>query len=122
MLIKDYYLINHMTKTGETAVFFITLRADSTVYEGHFPAEPISPGVCNIQMIKECAELVAGKPLLLNHLQQCRLTTLITPMKHSQVEVVLRLDEKEGTYRLKATLGKGADCYLELKAELSAEF
>ena len=119
MLIKDYYHINHISHQEDGATrFLITLRADSAVYEGHFPGEPVSPGVCNIQMIKECAEQVAGKPLFMDNLQQCRLTTLVTPLKHPEVEVILRLEEKDGIYKLKATLGKGADIYLDMKAEL----
>jgi len=119
MLIKDYYTIENVSKKGDgTSCFHIHLRPDSTIYEGHFPGEPVSPGVCNIQMIKECAEQVAGKPLLLNNLQQCRLTTLVTPLVHPQVEVTIQLEEKGEVYKLKAILGKGEESYLELKAEL----
>ena len=119
MLIKDYYTIEDVVKKDDgTACFQIHLRPDSAVYEGHFPGEPVSPGVCNIQMIKECAEQVAGKSLLLNNLQQCRLTTLMTPVQHPQVEVNIHLEEKGDAYKLKATIGKGEEVYLDLKAEL----
>ena len=93
MLIKDYYTIENVLKQDDGIVRFnISLNADCPVYKGHFPGEPVSPGVCNIQMIKECAEQVAGKSLLLNNLQQCRLTTLVTPLAHPQVEVKILLD------------------------------
>lgn len=122
MLIKNYYSIENVSKLEDgTSIFQISLNPECQVYEGHFPDEPISPGVCNIQMIKECAEQVAGKPLLMDNLQQCRLTTLVTPLKHTDVEVVLRLEEKDGIYKLKATLGKEADIYLEMKADLKNE-
>lgn len=122
MLIKDYYTIENVTKQEDgTTRFQISLRADSIVYEGHFPGEPVSPGVCNIQMIKECAEQVAGKALLLSHLQQCRLTTLMTPLAHPQVDVTIGLEEKGDIYKLKATIGKGETIYLDLKAELTED-
>ena len=122
MLIKDYYTIENVLKQENGAVRFdINLNADCPVYEGHFPEEPVSPGVCNIQMIKECAEQVAGKSLLLNNLQQCRLTTLVTPIQHPQVEVTILLEEKGDAYKLKATIGKGEDVYLDLKAELTED-
>lgn len=119
MLIKDYYIINDVSKgDNDTVRFDISLCADSTIYQGHFPGQPVSPGVCNIQMIKECAEQVAGKQLLLNNLQQCRLTTLVTPLKHPQVEVIVCLEEKGDIYKLRATLGKEEEVYLDMKAEL----
>ena len=122
MLIKYYYTIENVSKQENDVVRFdISLNADCQVYEGHFPGEPVSPGVCNIQMIKECAEQVAGKSLLLNNLQQCRLTTLVTPIQHPQVEVTILLEEKGDGYKLKATVGKGEDVYLDLKAELTED-
>ena len=122
MLIKDYYTIENVSKQENGAVRFdISLNADCQVYEGHFPGEPVSPGVCNIQMIKECAEQVVGKPLFLNNLQQCRLTTLVTPLAHPQVEVNILFEEKGDAYKLKATIGKGEDTYLDMKTELTTQ-
>ena len=118
MLVENYYKINGIVKEGEVTIFQIALNPDCKVYEGHFPGEPVSPGVCNIRMIQECAEQVAGKPLFLSNLQQCRLTTLVTPLAHPEVEVIIRMEEKGETYKLKATLGKGEEVYLDLKAEL----
>ena len=121
MLIKDYYTIENVLKQDDGIVRFdISLNADCPVYEGHFPGEPVSPG-CNIQMVKECAEQVAGKSLFLNNLQQCRLTTLVTPLAHPQVEVKILLEEKGEAYKLKATIGKNEDVYLDLKAELTED-
>ena len=122
MLIKDYYTIKNVGKQEDGATLFhVSLRADSAVYQGHFPGQPVSPGVCNIQLIKECAEQVVGKPLLMNNLHQCRLTTLVTPLDHREVEVRLFLEEKEPGYKLKATLGKGENVYLDMKAELKTQ-
>lgn len=121
MLIKDYYTINGVSTQEDVTVFDVSLNAESAVYRGHFPGEPVSPGVCNIQMIKECTEQVVGKPLLLSNLQQCRLTVLMTPEKHPQVEITIGLEKKENFYKLKAKIGKGEDTYLEMKAELTED-
>lgn len=122
MLMIDYYKIkDFLQKEDGTALFQVVLLSDCEVYEGHFPGEPVSPGVCNIQMIKECAEKIVGKPLLLSNLQQCRLTTLVTPLKHPQMEVTIHLEEMEDVYKLKATLGKGEKIYLDMKAELTED-
>ena len=122
MLIKDYYTIENVSKQENGIVCFdISLNVDCQVYEGHFPGKPVSPGVCNIQVIKECAEQVVGKSLFLNNLQQCRLTTLVTPIQHPQVNVNILLEEKEDAYKLKATIGKVEEVYLDLKAELTED-
>ncbi len=120
MLIKDYYEILSIAQ-GETATLFeVRLNPNCAVYAGHFPGTPVSPGVCNIQMVKECAEKVAGKVLLLSGIKQCRLTMLITPQEHPLLTVSIALNEKDEAYQLSATISHAdADC-LELKAELTA--
>lgn len=120
MLIKDYYTIEGTSHTEDnTYVFHIRLNPECTVYQGHFPGEPVSPGVCNIQMLKELAEQAVGKALFMSNLNLCRLTTLVTPQAHPAMSAILTLEEKDGSYKMRATLGKDNDIYLEMKAELN---
>lgn len=119
MLIKDYYTIEGTSQQESAYIFHIRLNPECNVYQGHFPGEPVSPGVCNIQMIKELAEQVAGRSLFMGNLQLCRLTTLVTPQAHPTMVATIVMEEKEGTYKLRATLGKKGETYLELKAELN---
>ncbi len=118
MLVKDYYTINEVTCADGVYKYLVTINKDCCVYEGHFPGHPVSPGVCNIQMIKECAEQAAGKSLFMNNLQLCRLTTLMSPQTHSQAEVILSIVQEGELYKLKATIGMADEKYMELKAEL----
>lgn len=121
MLIKDYYTIEGRETAEGKALFHIRLTPECQVYQGHFPGEPVSPGVCNIQMLKELAEEVVGHSLFMNNLNLCRLTTLVTPLTHPIMVATLVLEEKEGTYKLRATLGQGEETYLEMKAEMIAK-
>ncbi len=152
-----YYHILSSEITADAGVFRVALNADCEVYQGHFPGEPVCPGVCNIQMIKECAEMLlqggavsknspalwegagggatqggaVSRPhqerelnataptMLLSHIKQCRLTTLVTPQQHPEVEVrVAILSRSEDTITFRGTIGKGEEVYMELKGEL----
>ncbi len=116
MLINDYYTIQARQTTVAGEVFHILLNPDSKVYKGHFPDNPIAPGVCNIQMIKECAEKVVGHLLRIQSIPQCRLTRIITPLQYPQVEVTLQLQKNDdNTYQLHAQIGIAQDIFLILK-------
>lgn len=122
MLVENYYKVLSRRKEGEKELFEMSLLPECKVYEGHFPGQPVSPGVCNIQMVKECAEQIAGRELVLNYVQQCRLTTLVTPTVHAQVEVAVELTPtSDSAYRFRATIGRGEDIYLDIKGELNAK-
>ena len=86
-IMLTYYHILSSEITTDARVFRVALNADCEVYQGHFPGEPVCPGVCNIQMIKECTEMLlqggADMPsILLSPTKQCRLPTLVTPQQH----------------------------------------
>ena len=58
--------------------------------------------------------------ILLSHIRQCRLTTLVTPQQHPEVEVrVAILSRSEDTITFRGTIGKGEEVYMELKGELT---
>jgi 3-hydroxyacyl-[acyl-carrier-protein] dehydratase len=115
-MITDYYSFNRQRAEGETIVFDVTLNPDCPVYQGHFPDNPVAPGVCNIQMIKECTERIAGCPLLLEYLGQCRLTTLMTPEQHPQLNVGIRVLENNDTHiHIQASVGLGEVAFVTLK-------
>lgn len=122
--IKKISYPNSDTRHGK---FKIDLLADHPVYEGHFPGEPVCPGVCSLQMVKECAQIMAHEKFLISYIKQYRLMAVITPGQHPNLmlEINLNQEEKEGTgliYKMKAVctkLGEPDTKFFEISAELS---
>lgn len=92
MLIADYYTILGSERLDEqTFLFRFTLNPESDVYRGHFPDNPIAPGVCTLQMIKECIQTVLSRDTLrLPQVKQCRFSRLLRP-SDKQLELTVRL-------------------------------
>ena len=121
MLLNSYFTIASHRQQEDGHYFDLRLIADCEVYQGHFPGRPVSPGVCSLQMIKECAEQVVGRPLMLPLVNQCRYTALLTPQDCPEIQLHLVLTDQEGSYLLTAKLFRGETTYLELKAQAVAE-
>ena len=57
MLLKDFYTLAELDKSDtENLKAIIDLNKDHEVYKGHFPGNPVVPGVCLTQLIKEVME------------------------------------------------------------------
>ena len=57
MLLDNFYsILSSESSHSTTWTIQIELNPDHTVYQGHFPEHPVVPGVCLLQLIKECAE------------------------------------------------------------------
>jgi len=57
MKLRDsLYYINNKVTEGTAVRYDVQLDASHFIYQAHFPGEPITPGVCIIQIAKELLE------------------------------------------------------------------
>ena len=64
MLLENFYKIIHRKEREDgKREIEIELNPGHALYQGHFPGQPVVPGVCTLQMIKESAEQIVSQPL-----------------------------------------------------------
>jgi 3-hydroxyacyl-[acyl-carrier-protein] dehydratase len=91
MLLKDFYTIISLENTADSkykAVIFVNEKHE--VFKGHFPGNPIMPGVCMMQIIKELTEQITGSALFMQSLSNVKFMALINPF--NTPELLLDLD------------------------------
>ncbi len=123
MLLKDKYykIMKENRLDANNGVYLLSLLPQADVYRGHFPQKPVCPGVCNIETIRECAEMLTGRDLFIKTIKQCRLTAVATPQICPLIDVTVSVARIEGTDSY-SVIGKIADAetvYMELKGEFS---
>ena len=110
----DFYRILSKQVTDNTAVVHIELNPDCKVYEGHFPGLPIAPGMCHLEMIRECASLVWQQAVRFGTIKRlkfmqpidpriCTLLTL-TLTREGQNMTALLVSGEQDIVKLKATI------------------
>lgn len=52
MLLNDFFKITDI-KNADKYTISIEMNPKHDIYKGHFPGNPITPGVCLTQMVKE---------------------------------------------------------------------
>lgn len=121
MLLKDkfYKVVEETRVDDQNAVYRCELVADCDVYRGHFPEKPVCPGVCNIEMIKECTMMLTGKKLLIKGIKQCRLTAVAAPQVCPVVDVTVCATPIEGGYQVVARIADETQSYMEYKGEMA---
>lgn len=120
-MLNDYYKLVSVESGKQVNIYHVRLNPDCKIYEGHFPGSPVSPGVCNIQMIKECAEDLTGERLVISNIINCRMLEVIRPETHQELDVPLSVSFTDGQYLIVAELRcQGRTC-LKIKAEMNEE-
>ena len=118
----DVYSIEISSHTsGQEIHAKIALNADSPVYAGHFPGFPVTPGVCQVQMVKDILVEVLGIPLQLSKARDIKFNNIHEPGKVNTIYARIKY-EMDGHRRIhvNAQLFEGDTKYLSLKGEFEA--
>lgn len=104
MLIKDFYRVVSIQneETGYQAV--IELNKEHAVFDGHFPDNPVMPGVCMIQIIKELVESTTRKILFMQQVSNVKFMALINPQVEQILVVNFSIEEQEDLLKVKSSI------------------
>lgn len=90
------------------------MGADSPWFQGHFPGNPILPGIAQLALVKAVVAQAAGTAITVKALRRVRYRQMIRPNDSMKIEVVAAPDEKY-TYKFKIIVrdevaGSGTVC------------
>ncbi len=115
MLIKDFYSIKTTTQVNANTIHVnIVLNKDHEVFNGHFPGNPVTPGVCMIQTIKEVTQSHVNSTLFLQNISNVKFTALINPNINPELVLELTIIEEDNTFKVK-NITKFTDGTIALK-------
>lgn len=114
MLLKDFYKVNSLNHDAGQATASITINKDHEVFKGHFPGNPVTPGVCMMQIIKELTEQVINKKLFMESASNVKFMAIINPDNTPDLDLTLAISETDSGYRVKNTTAFGDTMALKL--------
>tara|TARA_R110002167_G_scaffold163242_13_gene360001 strand:- start:422 stop:796 length:375 start_codon:yes stop_codon:yes gene_type:complete len=104
MLIEGLYTIIDFKQEGSQVNALVKLDKDHEVFKGHFPGNPVMPGVCMIQMIKELTEKATGSVLFLSVASNIKFMAIINPVINDTIQLVLNITVENDTVKVKNTV------------------
>lgn len=96
MVLKDFYKVLSEEKTTDSK-YSITILVNEKheIFKGHFPGNPIMPGVCMIQIIKELTEKITESTLMIQTLANVKFMALINPENNPELRLELDITMTE---------------------------
>ncbi|WP_431243570.1 3-hydroxyacyl-ACP dehydratase [Flavobacterium sp. P21] len=96
MVLKDFYSILSEEKISDSKyTITILVNEKHEVFKGHFPGNPIMPGVCMIQIIKELTEKITQETLMIQTLANVKFMALINPEVNPELRLELDITTTE---------------------------
>ncbi|MEI6456531.1 MAG: 3-hydroxyacyl-ACP dehydratase [bacterium] len=102
----------------EKFIVEVMIHPGHPVFEGHFPGNPVIPGVCQVQMVTEILEEIYRKKFRLTEADNIKFLSMINPIETNKLSIALscRHSDEENII-VNATASAGDKSYLKLKAQ-----
>ncbi|MES1219249.1 MAG: 3-hydroxyacyl-ACP dehydratase [Bacteroidota bacterium] len=123
MLKDDFFYIQSLSDEQGIISAVIEINPYHKIFEGHFPGQPVVPGVCMMQMIKEITEAVTHRDFFLQKADVVKFLSVIVPEKDKMISARIKYSEIENhALNFEASLYKDEVIYLKFKGEFVAEY
>ena len=116
MLQGDFFNINTLEITGLDVKADLFINAGHKIFEGHFPGQPVVPGVCMMQMVKEIIEEVTQKKTNLVKAHEMKFLAIIDPQQNNIINATLKYSlEENGNMNVVAVFFKDELTHFKFK-------
>lgn len=98
--------------------FRLRLNPEHFIYQAHFPGEPVTPGVCILQIGKELLAELLQESLEITHVKNVKFLSVISPLKEKEISYTFKkIETSEDSQEVKAQIIVASD--EETKAKIS---
>ena len=120
MLIPGFYTIEEFQVSENQVHAQISLNPDHDVYKGHFPGQPVVPGVIQLQMIKEVVQKTINQKLLLSEMAFAKYLNTVIPDTSLVLNLQVDFIQKENGYSFSAIIKDEAVVFTKVKGSFIA--
>lgn len=103
---NSFYNVTDCEYTQSALNCIVVFNAAHEIFSGHFPVNPIVPGVCTMAIVKELLENALQQKLVLQEATVVKFLGLISPYMSPTLN--LSWKEESGQYVASASLQDGA--------------
>ncbi|MFN8242439.1 MAG: 3-hydroxyacyl-ACP dehydratase [Ferruginibacter sp.] len=122
ILENDFYTISSLTDENGLLNAVLQLNAGHRIFEGHFPGQPVTPGVCMLQMVKELLEKQTGSAARLIIALEMKFLLMIDPRVNGLIRATLQYAVDEtGKAGVTASLSSEAGVHFKFKGSFQLE-
>jgi 3-hydroxyacyl-[acyl-carrier-protein] dehydratase len=116
MLRNDFYTILSKKKSSENSFSAtIVINENHAVFDGHFPQNPVVPGVCMLQMVKDLMEDELHKSIQLQSIGNVKFTAVVNPAQNPELDIKISYELSDGkSYKINSIISSKEVVFLKI--------
>lgn len=121
MLLKDnlFSVVETKQESGHAEVE-IQLDIRHAIYTGHFPGDPITPGVCLLQIAVELFSMLVGNEMAMKSSKSIKFVNIVRPDQCPRVSYLLDWEQTDSDlYNVKVVVKDAETLFCKFSLRLS---
>jgi 3-hydroxyacyl-[acyl-carrier-protein] dehydratase len=120
---SDFFKILSIEKGESKFNVAIELNPDHEIFKGHFPGNPVVPGVCMVQIIKEILKEIYGRDFTMQQASQLKFLAIINPNENKSAQVEIIISKEAGNeLTVSGSIHKDKLVFLKYKAVFTGSY
>ncbi|WP_179345200.1 3-hydroxyacyl-ACP dehydratase [Winogradskyella ursingii] len=102
MLLENFYEVLELKEIEDTKLLAsVKINDNHQMFKGHFPNQPITPGVAMLQILKNCLELHFKNKLFMKSSSNVKFLALVEPSINSELNFNIQFEENQNQIKVK---------------------
>lgn len=120
--INTFFSIETIETEGDLLPKFkIRLDADHPIFKGHFPGQPVLPGVMILKIITSCVSLYQKRNLLISKVKQCKFLNFVDPIINPELFLDIEIYGTDSPLDVKAVLRSNEVVFSKVSISLTEQ-
>jgi len=98
------YTIENLKVANGSIITTVVLNAAHPIFEGHFPGQPVLPGACMLDMMKDVTSIALGHQLKLVKADNLKFIVPVDPLVANRLQINITYQLINNELKIKATI------------------
>jgi 3-hydroxyacyl-[acyl-carrier-protein] dehydratase len=116
MLQNNFFVVDSLNSENNLIGAVVSIQTNHPIFDGHFPGQPVVPGVCMLQIVKELTEIAQQQKYRVQSAVNMKFLTVIDPRIHATIHAAITVEPDEDNVKISASLFAGDITFFKLKA------
>ena len=116
ILLDKFYTIASIQMENDVLKATLKLNPAHSIFDGHFPENPVTPGVVQMEIIKELLNVHFNRSIELVSMSNCKFLAILNPNETPVIDITLVLKEEDDQLKVNSTIVFEEKGFLKLSA------
>lgn len=121
MPLNDFFTTHIIHQDENSIRVQVQLDPKHRLFEGHFPGQPVTPGVALIEILRQILCTSLNKKLMLTSAKEIKYLSPVLPTETTTIEYRIDYTINEGTISVNCLISQGEKVFTKIKGDFCEE-